>query len=62
MPKSIHWPKLEVINVISALRRKLAEMNAGDFLILKGWGFFSLINMEGIRVIEKSITYAKCKA
>lgn len=37
-------------------------MNAVDFLILKGSFFFSLITVEGIQVIEKSITYAKCKA
>lgn len=62
MPKSIHWPKSAVVHVISTLRRKLAEMNAVDFLILKGSFFFSLITVEGIQVIEKSITYAKCKA
>lgn len=53
MPKSIHWPQFEVIHVISALRRKLAGMNAVDFLILKGSFFFSLNSMEGIEVIEK---------
>lgn len=38
-------------------------MNAVDFLVLKGFGVvFLLISMEGIQVIGKSITYAKCKA
>lgn len=63
MPKSVHWPKVEVTHVISALRRKLAEMNAVHFLILKGsFPPSPFISVEGIQVIEKSITYAKCEA